>query len=71
MARPIVQKPLSVGPIEWLPRESVGEEVVALLPRRRVVLNADTEGAVMRAFGDGGVRGTLQLGVQDAAAGQY
>jgi hypothetical protein len=32
-ARPILRKPLTVGPIEWLPKQSVGEEVVTLLPR--------------------------------------
>ena len=53
-ARPIVRKPLTVGPIEWLPKESVGEEVVALLPRGRVVLDPETEAALVRAFGTGG-----------------
>ena len=53
-ARPILRRPLTVGPIEWLPKESVGEEVVALLPRGRVVLDPETEAALVRAFGDGG-----------------
>lgn len=53
-ARPIVRTPLSVGPVEWLPKSSVGEEVVALLPRGRVTLDAETEAALVRAFGDGG-----------------
>lgn len=52
--RPIVRKPLTVGPLQWLPRQSVGEEVVALLPRGRVVLDPATEAALVRAFGDGG-----------------
>jgi hypothetical protein len=53
-ARPIVRKPLGVGPIEWLPQSAVGEEVVALLPRGRVTLDAETEAALVRAFGSGG-----------------
>ena len=53
-ARPIVRKPLTVGPIEWLPQSSVGEEVVALLPRGRVILDPESEAALVRAFGGGG-----------------
>jgi hypothetical protein len=53
-ARPLLRKPLTVGPIEWLPKESVGEEVVALLPRGRAVLNGETEAALLQAFGKGG-----------------
>ena len=53
-ARPIVRKPLSVGPVQWLPKESVGDEIVALLPHGRVVLDAETEATLVRAFGDGG-----------------
>lgn len=53
-ARPILRKPLTLGPIEWLPRDSVGDEVIALLPRGRVTLDPDTEAALVRAFGDGG-----------------
>jgi len=52
--RPIVRTPLSVGPVQWLPKQSVGEEVVALLPRGRVMLDRETEAALVRAFGDGG-----------------
>src|SRR3989344_2387370 len=52
--RPIVRRPLSVGPIEWLPPQSGGEEVVALLPRGRVTLHPETEAALVRAFGTGG-----------------
>ena len=52
--RPIVRKPLSVGPVQWLPKEAVGDEVVALLPQGQVKLDADTESALMRAFGSGG-----------------
>lgn len=52
--RPIVRRPLGVGPIEWLPKQAVGDEVVALLPRGRVVLDPATEAALVRAFGDGG-----------------
>jgi len=54
VCRPIVRKPLSVGPVQWLPKSSVGEEVVALLPRGRVVLDPETEAALLRAFGSGG-----------------
>ena len=53
-ARPIVRKPLSVGRVQWLPKESVGDEIVALLPHGRVVLDAETEATLVRAFGDGG-----------------
>jgi hypothetical protein len=53
-ARPIVRTPLTVGPIEWLPESAVGEEVVALLPRGTVTLDAETEAALVRAFGTGG-----------------
>ena len=53
-ARSILRRPLSVGPIEWLPESSVGDEVVALLPRGRVTLNPETEAALVRAFGTGG-----------------
>ena len=52
--RPIVRKPLSVGPIEWLAEQSVGEEIIALLPRGKVTLDPETEAALMRAFGSGG-----------------
>ncbi|MCZ7594273.1 MAG: hypothetical protein M5U16_04655 [Hyphomicrobium sp.] len=53
-ARPILRKPLTLGPIEWLPRESVGDEVMGLLPRGRVTLDRETEAALTRAFGAGG-----------------
>jgi len=53
-ARPILRKPLTLGPIEWLPKESVGDEVVALLPRGTVTLDRETEAALVRAFGSGG-----------------
>jgi hypothetical protein len=52
--RPIVRKPLSVGPVQWLPKEAVGDEVVALLPRGRVTLDPETEAALVQAFGAGG-----------------
>ena len=52
--RQIVRNPLGVGAIEWLPQHSVGDEVVALLPRGSVVLDRETEAALMRAFGMGG-----------------
>jgi hypothetical protein len=52
-AWPILSKPLTVAPVEWLPKEAVGDEVVALLPRGRVVLDWETEAALVRAFGSG------------------
>ena len=52
--RSIIRKPLGVGAIEWLPRSSVGDEVVALLPRGRVVLDREAEAALVRTFGVGG-----------------
>lgn len=53
-ARPILRKPLTVGPLEWLPETAVGDEVVALLPRGAVSLDRETEAALVRAFGTGG-----------------
>lgn len=53
-ARPILRKPLMVGAIEWLPESAVGDEVVVLLPRGRVTLDAETEAALERAFGASG-----------------
>lgn len=53
-ARPIIRKPLGVGAIDWLPEPSVGDEVVALLPRGRVLLDAQTEAVLSRTFGSGG-----------------
>lgn len=52
--RPIIRKPLGVGAIAWLPPGSVGEEIVALLPRGCVELDTETEAALRRAFGNGG-----------------
>jgi hypothetical protein len=52
--RPIVRTPLSVGPIQWLTKESIGDEVLALLPRGRVRLDPDMQAALVRAFGSGG-----------------
>ena len=48
--RPIIRKPLGVGPISWLAKDAVGEEIVALLPWERVLLDAATEAALMRAL---------------------
>ena len=45
---------MPVGAIEWLPASAVGDEVVALLPRGRVLLDAETEAALIRTFGSGG-----------------
>ena len=53
-ARHVIQKPLSVGPIEWLPSSSVGDEITALLPRDRVQLDDETERALIAAFGRNG-----------------
>jgi hypothetical protein len=53
-ARPVLRKPLTVGPVEWLPESAVGEEVVALLPRGRGTLDAATEAELVRVFGTGG-----------------
>lgn len=53
-ARPIIRKPFGLGAIEWLPESAVGDEVVALLPRGRVFLDAETEAEVLRVFGSGG-----------------
>lgn len=53
-ARPILRKPLTLGPVEWLPASAVGDEVVALLPRGWVTLDRETEVVLSRAFGEGG-----------------
>lgn len=52
--RQVVRKPLSVGPITWFGAESIGDEILALLPRGRVELDAETTQALVRAFGKGG-----------------
>lgn len=57
-ARPIIRKPLGLAAIEWLPESSVGDEVVALLPRGRVLLDEETEAELVRAFG---VRGEFEV----------
>jgi hypothetical protein len=51
--RPYVQKPLTVGPVEWLPRNLVGDEVTALLPRGRMALDDDSIGELEAVFGAG------------------
>lgn len=53
-ARPVLRKPLTVGPIEWLGPEMMGDEVVALLPRGQVSLDPETVAALARSFGPGG-----------------
>lgn len=52
--RPLTKKYLSVGPVEWLPADAIGEEVVALLPRGRVELGDETVAMLTLAFGMGG-----------------
>ena len=49
-ARPIMRKPLGLGPADWLPESAVGG---AMLPRGRALLDAATEAALKRAFGTG------------------
>lgn len=53
-ARSILRKPLTLGPVEWLDASTVGEEVVALLPRGKVALDRETEAALIHTFGIGG-----------------
>lgn len=53
-ARPILRKPLTVGAVEWLSRSLVGDEVIALLPRGKVVLEAAQVKELKAAFGVGG-----------------
>lgn len=63
VSRPILRKPLTVGPIEWVGPEMMGDEVVALLPRGKVLLDPETQAALARSFGPGGeleVRRTVQ-----------
>ena len=52
--RMILRKPLSVEPIEWLPENAAGDEIPAMLPRGRVTLDANTEQALIAAFGERG-----------------
>lgn len=52
--RPLTRTHNSVGPVEWLSGDAVGDEVVALLPRGRVELGDQAVAMLMRAFGGGG-----------------
>lgn len=51
--RPYVQKPRTVGPVEWLPRNAVGDEVTALLPTGRLTLGAESISELQAVFGKG------------------
>jgi hypothetical protein len=52
--RPLLQKPRTLGPIEWWPEERIGAEIVALLPRGEVSIDPQAEADLVRAFGAGG-----------------
>ena len=67
--RPIVRRPLTVGPIEWLRSNLLAKRLLTLAARKGGARSA-TEIALVRAFGHGGeFESAAELGVQDAAAG--
>lgn len=51
--RPYITKPLTVGPVEWLPRNLIGDQIPALLPHVRTVLDAEAVNELQRVFGAG------------------
>jgi len=51
--RPYITRPLTVGPVEWLPRNLIGDEIPVLLPRGRSVLDADAVKELEQVFGAG------------------
>jgi len=58
----IRRKPLSFGEIEWFGRESVGDEVIQLLPPRTMTLDRHDREFIERAFEHGTVPGITWVG---------
>ncbi|HRE22323.1 MAG TPA: hypothetical protein PKW21_15010 [Rhabdaerophilum sp.] len=52
--RMILRKPLSVGPVHWLTRDQVGDEVPALLPPRSATVSLAMLADLERVFGPQG-----------------
>ena len=52
--RMIVRRPLSVGPVQWLDRDQVGDEVPALLPPKAAIVSAAMVSDLQRVFGPQG-----------------
>lgn len=59
--RLIRRTPLSVGDVEWFPASMVGDEIRALLPRGRIVLDDETVATLRQAFGPDGEFKTQRL----------
>lgn len=52
--RMILRKPLSVGPVQWLDRSQVGDEIPALLPPKSATVSASMLADLQRVFGPQG-----------------
>ena len=55
--RRITRNPIAFGEIEWFGRENVGDEIVALLPPRTLVLTEHDVLFIDKAFAHGDVPG--------------
>ena len=63
--RRIQRQPLFFEAVEWMGRESIGEEMVSLLPARAVELSKAELGFMQRAFAEGAVPGISWRGPED------
>lgn len=52
--RVILRQHKSVGPIQWLPESAIGDEILRLLPRGRIIVDDATMEILRRTFGAGG-----------------
>jgi hypothetical protein len=52
--RPLLRKPLSAGPVAWLSRDQIGDEVPALLPPVGASIDAAMVADLERVFGPQG-----------------
>ncbi len=52
--RQVLRKPLSVGPVQWLDRSQVGDEIPALLPPKSATVSASMLADLQRVFGPQG-----------------
>ena len=52
--RPVIRKPLSVGPEQWLTRKQIGEGFPELLPKGATTLDRETIAELTRVFGPNG-----------------
>lgn len=53
-ARMILRAPLTLGPLQWLARGQIGEELPALLPPRDASMSAEMMAELARVFGPQG-----------------